>query len=270
MNFPILRSILYYRADPRIFTMDHILLFLFTFVVGCFIGGTGVGGVLLVPYLVFILGVEAPLAVASTMFAYLFSGATATFAYARHGSIRWPMVWAICGGAAPAAFLGSLTVWSVPGEFLLAGIAVLTIFSGVRTLRPPKGARNDNEDIGAPALISVGGISGFVSALVGAGGAVVVIPLLFAMGAPALLAIGLSQAIQFVIAVTATVGNLAVGKVDFVVGGILAVAMVAGILLGTRVAHTLPADTLRKIVAIVLTLVGLSIAFQLARDAITG
>ena len=90
------------------------------------------------------------------------------------------------------------------------------------------------------------------------------------MGAPALLAIGLSQAIQFVIAVTATVGNLAVGKVDFVVGGILAVAMVAGILLGTRVAHTLPVDTLRKTVAIVLTLVGLLIAFQLARDAITG
>ena len=55
--------------------MDHILLFLFTFVVGCFIGGTGIGGVLLVPYLVFILGLEAPLAVASTMFAYLFSGA---------------------------------------------------------------------------------------------------------------------------------------------------------------------------------------------------
>ena len=100
--------------------------------------------------------------------------------------------------------------------------------------------------------------------------AVVVIPFLFAMGAPALLAIGLSQAIQFVIAVTATIGNLAVGHVDFVVGGILAVATVAGILLGTRVAHTLPVDTLRKTVAIVLTLVGLLIAFQLARDAITG
>ena len=77
---------------------DHILLFLFTFVVGCFIGGTGIGYALfLVPYLVFILGMEAPLAVASTMFAYLFSGATATIAYARHGSIRWPMAWSVCG-----------------------------------------------------------------------------------------------------------------------------------------------------------------------------
>jgi uncharacterized protein len=246
-----------------------ILLFLFTLVVGGFVGGTGIGGVLLVPYLVFVLDMEAQNAVASAMFAYMFSGIAATLAYARHGSIKWPMVWAICGAAAPAALLGSITVWSVPGEVLLAGIATLTIFSGYRTLRPPKDGRSDNEDIHAPALMMVGGISGFISALVGAGGAVVVIPLMFAMGAPALLAIGLSQAIQFVIAVTATIGNLSVGQVDFTTGGVIAVALVIGILIGTRVAHSLPVDTLRKTVAWVLALVGLSIAIQLARDAIT-
>ena len=44
--------------------MDYVLLFLFTFVVGGFVGGTGIGGVLLVPYLVFIIGMETQLAVA--------------------------------------------------------------------------------------------------------------------------------------------------------------------------------------------------------------
>ena len=80
-------------------------------------------------------------------------------------------------------------------NFLLAGIAALTIFSGYLTLRPPENARSDNENIKTRALIAVGAISGYISVLVGAGGAVVLIPLLFAMGAPALLAIGLSQAI---------------------------------------------------------------------------
>lgn len=245
-----------------------ILLFLFTLVVGGFVGGTGIGGVLLVPYLVFVLGMEAQNAVASAMFAYIFSGVAATFAYARHGSIKWSMVWAICGAAVPAALLGSVTLWSVPGEMLLAGLAALTIFSGYRTLRPPKDGRSDNEDIRAPTLMMVGGLSGFVSALVGAGGAVVVIPLMFAIGAPALLAIGLSQAIQFIIAVTATICNLSVGQIDFTTGGVIAVALVIGIMIGTRVAHSLHVDTLRKTVAWVLTLVGLSIAIQLARDAI--
>ncbi|MFL2541478.1 MAG: sulfite exporter TauE/SafE family protein [Candidatus Latescibacterota bacterium] len=245
-----------------------VLLFVFSFFVGSVVGGTGIGGVLLVPYLVFILRMDAATAIASTMFALIFSGLAATFAYARMGSVKWPMVWAICGAAAPAAFLGSLAVWIVPGEILLGGIAILTIFSGYRTLRPPKKARIDNEDIKARALILVGGISGYISALVGAGGAVVLIPLMFAMGAPALLAIGLSQAIQFVIALTSTIGHLSVGKVDFVIGGVIATALVLGILIGTRIAHTLPLDILRKTVAWVLTLVGLSIAFQLVRNTI--
>ena len=182
------------------------LLFNFTFFVGGFVGG--IGGVLLVPYLVFIFRLDAATAVASTMFAYIFSGLAATFAYARMGSVKWPMVWPVCGAAAPAAFLGSLTVWIVPGEILLAGIAALTIFSGYRTLRPPVNARSDNKNIKTRALIAVGAISGYISVLVGAGGAVVLIPLLFAMGAPALLTIGLSQAIHFVIAATATMGEL--------------------------------------------------------------
>ena len=151
---------------------------------------------------------------------------------------------------------------------MLAGIAALTTFSGYLTLRPPENARSDNENIKSRALIAVGAISGYISVLVGAGGAVVLIPLLFAMGAPALLAIGLSQAIQFVIAVTATMGNLSVGQIDFTIGGVIAAALVLGILLGSRVAHALPVDILRKTVAWVLTLVGLSITFQLVRNAI--
>ena len=165
------------------------------------------------------------------------------------GSVKWPMVWAVCAAAVPAAFLGSLTVWIIPGEFLLAGIAALTIFSGYRTLRPPMNARSDNENIKTRALIAVGAITGYISALVGAGGAVVLIPFLFAMGAPALLAIGLSQAIQFVIATTARIGNLSVSQIDFTIGGVIATSLVLGILLGSRVAHALPVDILRKTVA---------------------
>ena len=89
------------------------LLFNFTFFVGGFVGG--IGGVLLVPYLVFIFRLDAATAVASTMFAYIFGGLAATFAYARMGSVKWPMVWPVCGAAAPAAFLSSLTVWTDPG-----------------------------------------------------------------------------------------------------------------------------------------------------------
>ena len=119
------------------------------------------------------------------------------------------------------------------------------------------------------ALVAVGGISGFFSALAGAGGAIIAIPLLLALGYPALQAIGISQTTVLVIAITATVGNLSVGQIELIAGSVIAVALVVGILIGTRVAHALPINTLRNIVACVLVLVAISIAFQIARGTLT-
>ena len=118
------------------------------------------------------------------------------------------------------------------------------------------------------ALVAVGGISGFFSALAGASGAIIAIPLLLTLGYPALQAIGISQTTVLVIAITATVGNLSVGQIDVVVGSVIAVGLIVGILIGTRIAHALPINTLRNIVACVLVLVAISIAIQIVRDTL--
>ena len=246
-----------------------ILLFIFSLVLGIPMGGTGIGGVLIVPDLIFVTKMDTQNAIASAMFAYIFAGLAATLAYSRRGSIKWPIALKVCVAAAPAAFLGAITVWSMPGEVLLTGIAVLTLFSAFKILRPTKGVKSNNENIPPYALVAVGGISGFFSALAGAGGAIIAIPLLLAMGYPALQAIGISQATVLVIAITATVGNLSVGQIELIAGSVIAVALVVGILIGTRVAHALPINTLRNIVACVLVLVAISIAFQIARGTLT-
>ena len=125
------------------------------------------------------------------------------------------------------------------------------------------------ENIPPNALVAVGGISGFFSALAGAGGAIIAIPLLLALGYPALQVTGISQTIVLVIAIIATVGNLSVGQIELIAGSVVAVALVVGILIGTRIAHALPINTLRNIVACVLVLVAISIAFQIARGTLT-
>ena len=178
------------------------------------------------------------------------------------------MVWPVCGAAAPAAFLSSLTVWIVPGEFLLAGIAALTTFSGYRTLRPPVNASSDNENIKTRALIAVGAIIRLHKRTRRRRRRGRAHPASLRHGRTCLTRHRFVWAIQFVIAVTATMGNLSVSQIDITIGGVIATALVLGILLGSRVAHALPVDILRKTVAWVLTLVGLSIAFQLVRNAI--
>ena len=247
--------------------LPFVLLFLFTTGVGALIGCTGIGGVLVVPYLTFVMGMSPHEAIASALFSYIFSGMAATYAYARRKSIRWSMVWAVCGAAAPAALLGSLAASRVPGDVLLAGISALILFAAWRALAAPDaGVADEGKPIRLPILAGVGTIAGFLSAMVGAGGAIIVIPLLFTIGAPALAAIGVSMAIQLPISLLATAGNLAVGKIDFLAGAVMAAALVAGIELGARLAHALPIEQLRRIVAWTLAAVGVLILAQLARD----
>ena len=246
-----------------------ILLFLFSLVLGILMGGTGIGGVLIVPYLIFVTEMDTQNAIASAMFAYIFAGLAATLAYSRHGSIKWPIALVVCVAAAPTAFLGAITVWSMPGEILLTVIAVLTLFSAFKILCPTKGVKSNNETIPPYALVAVSGISGFFSALAGAGGAIIAIPLLLALGYPALQDIKISQTTVLVIAITATAGNLSVGQIELIAGSVIAVALVVGILIGTRVAHALPINTLRNIVACPLILVAISIAFRILRGTLT-
>jgi len=109
--------------------LSLVLLFVFTAVIGAMVGGVGIGGVLLVPYLTYVMDMDPHRAIAAAMFSYMFSGVVATLAYARRRSIDWRMVRVLCAAAAPAALAGSVVVWGIPGEVLLTGIALLCLFA---------------------------------------------------------------------------------------------------------------------------------------------
>ena len=62
--------------------------------------------------------------------------------------------------------------------------------------------------LSAPTLLGLGGGIGFLSALTGAGGAFVLLPVLLLLDVPVLAAIGLGQAIALPIAGLASVANM--------------------------------------------------------------
>ena len=247
---------------------ELVLLFIVSLVFGLLMGSTGIGGVFVVPYLVFINNISTQTAIASAMFGFIFAGFSATLAYSKHGSIKWRDALIIGGAAAPAAFFGAITVWVVAGEILLVGIATLTIFSAFKILYPSNRGIPDQKEIPSTVLILIGLITGYFSALAGAGGAIIAIPLLFSFGAPPLVAIGLSQTIALVVAITATLGNYAVGQINFAAGTIVGLSLATGILIGARIAHALPINILRNMVAVALALVGISIFTQLLYKAL--
>jgi uncharacterized membrane protein YfcA len=228
-------------------------------VAGLMIGCIGIGGVILVPALVFLVGVPIQIAIPAAMFAYIVSGVVATFVYARNKSIAWPMATWLCIGGTPAAFAGAWAV-SIFDSRLLAGcLGLLTFLSGINSLRRQNTAdANANADakVSNAVLLIIGLVSGFLSSLTGTGGPLVLVPILISMRLAILTSVGLSQVFQLPVALAATAGNIVYGKLDLVLGAILAASLSGGSWYGAKLAHSVPRAVLRGVVSIALVLIG--------------
>lgn len=243
---------------------EFLPFILYGLIAGLLIGCVGIGGVILIPLLTYLGGIDIRTAIAAAMFAYLISGTVGTIIYARHKSIRWDLVIWMSVGAMPAALIGAFTVNISPGIFLEACVGLLAIASGIQTLMT-KVANNETIDVvlGKKKLVTIGATTGFLSALTGTGGPLVLIPILMWIQLPVLMAIGLAQAIQLPIAVLATAGNTYAGTLDIVLGCALGAGISLGAWGGSSFAHRLPRPTLRLIVAILLIVVGAIIVSKL-------
>jgi uncharacterized protein len=231
---------------------------------GVAIGCTGVGGVLLVPFLLYGLHLPVQQAIALALYGYLLSGLLAVLLYARRGSIPFRAAGWLSLGALPGAYFGARAVPHVPGGVLQALIALALVAAGLHaaTLRvspdAPRGA------LGGKLLFLLGAATGFLSALVGGGGAFILVPLLLAFEQPLLPAVGLGQAIQLPISAVASYANVRAGLVDVPQGTLLAVALGLGIALGTPLAHALPQRSLRRVLAVTLVVAGVAMGLRLA------
>jgi uncharacterized protein len=238
---------------------DAVGIALLGTVSGLMIGCIGIGGVILVPALVFFVGVAIQIAIPAAMFAYILSGLVATFVFARNKSIDWRMASSLCIGGAPAAFAGAWAVTIVDSRLLAGCLGLLTLLSGLNSLRPRIRAESDHRNLSAGTLLLVGAATGFLSSLTGTGGPLVLVPILLSMRLGVLASVGLSQIFQLPVAIAATVGNVVYGKLDLPLGIILAASLSGGAWCGAKLAHAAPRATLRSIVSGALVLVGLAI-----------
>jgi hypothetical protein len=74
--------------------------------------------------------------------------------------------------------------------------------------------------------------------------------------------VGLSQAIQVPIALTASLGNFWIGSLDLVLAALLSIGIAFGSVAGARLAHAVPAVFLARLVAVALVLMGVVVAVR--------
>lgn len=241
-------------SEPVLAVLGAIIV-----LVGLLIGSVGVGGVLLVPALVYIAGMPIHAAISAAMAAYFFAGALGSIEYARSGSIKWREVGWLSLGAMPGAFAGAYTVHATNARLLESLIGLLIVISAINVL-----GRRD-----APAawplnprprsLFVIGVVTGIGSAMSGTGGPLVLVPLLLGLRMPVLSVVGLSQAVQMPISISATLGNSLLVEIDFKAAAFITGLLMVGVWFGARLAHRLPGAAMKRAVALLLLMVGFSL-----------
>ena len=231
--------------------------------VGVLISMVGVGGVLLPPGLVVLGDLTANEATATSTWAFVFTGVVGTVASAWRGVVPWDMLARLTVGVVPAAFLGALVNATLPASVVLLGLAALTLFVGVQQLRP-RAVRETRDGLGTVALVAVGAFVGFGSALTGTGGPVLLVPVLLTLGVTPLRAVAASQAVQLPVVVAGSVGYLRTGLVDIRLGTALGCLAALGVVAGAVVATRIPAEGLRRIVALACIAAGVFLVVRAA------
>lgn len=228
------------------------------------------GGMLMVPFVTFILTTHGypaeytvKIAVATSLATICFTSLSSVRAHQRRGAVLWPIVRLLAPGILLGSLIGAQLAVALPGKVLSILFAVFVAFSATQMFldRKPKPNRTMPGRLGT---FSVGGVIGLLSSLVGAGGAFISVPFMTWCNVKIHDAVGTSAALGFPIALAGTLGyiwagqglpQMPPGSIGYLyLPGliIISLASICTAPLGARTAHRMDIRPLRKMFAVVL------------------
>ncbi len=204
------------------------------------------------------MNIDIHTVIPACMAGFVVSAIFALYSYASRGSIRWDKVIFLIIGAAPGAYLGSITVLALHSITLEVFVFVLVVVSGIGALfsKPRQQDASGVDTVPNAVLLVLGFVVGYGSSVTGTGGPLLLVPSLLILNFPVLVSVGLSMAIQIPITSVATLGHFLHGSIDWVLAAPVAIGVSAGIVLGAVIAHRISADVMQRTVAIALLISG--------------
>lgn len=264
--------------------MMFLLFPLLGVVAGILAGLLGIGGGLVLlaalAWLLPLFGVPQDAAMhaalASSLASIVLTAASSARAHARRGSVLWPTVAWMVPGLLLGAWLGSGLAVALDDGVLRWIVAVYCLVAawqiGFGRTRAPADGTEVAAPRGWPMSLAGGGI-GALSAVVGIGGGSMTVPLLVWRGVKPVRAVGTSSACGVAIGLSSALGYAmhapagalpahAIGYVYLPAAIGVALASVLSAPWGTRLAHRLSGEALRKVFALFLLLVGLTVPWS--------
>jgi uncharacterized membrane protein YfcA len=218
--------------------------------IGVSLGLLGGGGsILAVPLLVYVAGLPAKEAIATSLLVVGATSAVGVLPHARAHRVRWRtgLVFGVAGMA--GAYAGGRLAAYIPGGVLLAGFALMMLATAVTMIRGRRRATGEPvaRELPVVRVIVDGVVVGLVTGLVGAGGGFLVVPALALLGGlPMPVAVGTSLLVIAMKSVAGLAGYLAEVHVDWALAVAVTAAAILGSLAGARIAGRMQEDRLRR------------------------
>ncbi|MFR4119504.1 MAG: TSUP family transporter [Bilophila wadsworthia] len=143
------------------------------FIVGFLVGCTGMGGIILIPALVYLSGLSSHVAMGTTLFTFIFTTSLCSWLYIRLGHVDWKATIPICIGGFLFTYVGADVKAFTAAPYLNLILALLILLAGALVFCPVRGGVFLYGRGAAVALL--GAVRrwqrrGFVAGLTGAGG----------------------------------------------------------------------------------------------------
>ena len=232
--------------------MDWIWLTCAGLGVGVMFGVFGAGGSAFATPVLVLLGVPAPIAIASPLPAMLPASLAGAHQHFRAGFVdRRTAALAVAAGV-PAVIAGAALSHVVGGDALLALSGLMLFGVGARMLVPDRPfaanvERGERAETRTALVVTLVGGAAFLSGLLANGGGFLLVPIfILVLGFTAVRAAGTSMVAVAALVVPTLAMHWMLGDIDWSVAGAFALGVIPATMVGARFSHRLPQRVSRR------------------------
>ncbi len=234
--------------------MQYLIIGAANFVVGGLIGMTGIAGFLLPILYAGYMNLAVSESLALSFFAFLISGIIGAWNYKKAGALDLSFAIPLSAGSFLGAVLGVYLNSMIPEQTVKMILYLVVLLSGISIFvrREKERVADSEKEIGTAVVGILGFVTGAICSMSGAGGPILVMPLLVAGGMAVRTAVGVSLFDSIFIAIPAGMGyfmqsDMAKLVFPIVIAGI---AHAAGVYCGSLQAKRIPQQFLKKAIAV--------------------
>ncbi len=236
--------------------LNMCLMILLNLLVGGCIGLTGIAGFLLPMFYTGFLGMPSAEALALSFAAFMISGILGSVNYHKSGNLDLKTAGILSVGSFIGALAGVKINLLIPEDTMKIILYLVVLISGISILlrkdkaEEPGKKKQERKPV---FYLILGIVTGAICAASGAGGPILVMPILTLLGIPAHMAVGISLFDSIFIALPAVIGYLhaAAGTEGmYVLLPVLLIAHGIGVFAGSKNATRINQKMLKRIVAV--------------------